>query len=95
MLIWGRMGCPEAAHTIGQVDAPYLFRVFVGGCACLWVCFGPLKGYSLWFQCFEVMEFSLEEGELGRKFGKFGSDAIDDVGDGSAIEVDGVVMLLW
>ena len=41
------------------------------------------------------MEYSLEEGELGREFANFGSDAIDDVGDGSAIGVDGVIMLLW
>ena len=33
--------------------------------------------------------------ELGREFGEFGGDAIDDVGDGSEVRVDGVVMLLW
>ena len=41
------------------------------------------------------MEYSLEERELGGEFGEFGGDAIDDVGDGSAIGVDGVIVLLW
>ena len=48
----------------------------------------------MWFQCVEVMEDGLEERELGREFGEFGGDAIDDVGDGSAVGVDGVIMLL-
>ena len=81
--------------TVGQVDVSFLFRVFIGGCACLWVCFGPMEGYALWFQCVEVIKCSLEEGEFGWEFGEFGSDVIDDVGDGSAVGVDGVIMLLW
>jgi hypothetical protein len=81
--------------TVDQVDTPFLFRVFIGGCACLWVCFGPLEGYALWLQCVEVMEYSLEEEEFGGEFGEFGSDVIDDVGDGSAVRVDGIIMLLW
>ena len=81
--------------TVGQVNTPALFRVFIGGCACLGVCFGPLEGYALWFQCVEVMEYSLEERELGREFVEFGGDTIDDVGDESAVRVDGVIMLLW
>ena len=36
----------------------------------------------------------MEEGELGREFGEFGGDAIDDVGDGPAVRVNGVVKLL-
>ena len=40
------------------------------------------------------MDYSLEEGELGREFGEFGGDAIDDVGDGPAVRVNGVVTLL-
>ena len=40
------------------------------------------------------MKYSLEEGELGREFGEFGGDVVDDIGDGSAVRVDGVVMLL-
>ena len=39
------------------------------------------------------MEYSLEEGELGREFGEFGGDAVDDVGDGSAVRVDDVITL--
>ena len=37
---------------------------------------------------------SLEEGELGGELGEFGGDAVDDVGDGSAVRVDDVI-LLW
>ena len=40
------------------------------------------------------MEYSLEGGELGGEFGEFGGDAIDDVGDGPAVRVYGVIMLL-
>jgi hypothetical protein len=40
------------------------------------------------------MDYSLEEGELGSEFGEFGGDAIDDVGDGPAVRVNGVVTLL-
>jgi hypothetical protein len=40
------------------------------------------------------MDYSLEEGELGREFGEFGGDPIDDVGDGPAVRVNGVVTLL-
>ena len=40
------------------------------------------------------MEYSSEEGELGREFGEFVGDAVDDVSDGSAVRVDGVVTLL-
>ena len=46
-------------------------------------------------QCFEVVEDGLEKGEFGRKFGEFGGDAIYDVGDGSTVRVDGVILLLW
>jgi hypothetical protein len=80
--------------TVGQVDSPFLFRVFIGGCSCLWVCFGLLEGYALWFQCVEVIEYSLEEGEFGGEFGAFGGDVIDDDGDGSAVRVNGVITLL-
>jgi hypothetical protein len=41
-----------------------------------------------------VVEYSLEEGELGREFGEFGGNAIDDVSGGPAVRVYGVVMLL-
>ena len=73
--------------TVSQVDAPVLVGVFVWGGACLWVCFGPLEGYALWLE-------RLEEGEFSREFGEFGGDAIDNVSDGSAVGVDGVVLLL-
>jgi len=36
----------------------------------------------------------LEEGELGRELGEFGGDAVDDVGDGSAVRVNDII-LLW
>ena len=36
----------------------------------------------------------MEERELGRELGEFGGDAVDDVGDGSAVRVDDVI-LLW
>ena len=88
---WSRV---SRCGTVGQVNTSVLVCVFIGGCACLWVCFGPLEGDALWFQCVEVMEYSLEEGVLGRKFGEFGSAAIDDVGDGSAVRVDDII-LLW
>ena len=39
-----------------------------------------------------MMQDGLEEGEFSREFG---GDAIDNVGDGSAVRVDGVVLLLW
>ena len=81
--------------TVSQVDAPVLFSVFVRGCACLWVCFGPLEGYALWLECIEVVNDGLEEREFGGKFGEFGGDAIYDVSDGSADRVDGVILLLW
>ena len=40
------------------------------------------------------MDYSLEQGELGREFGEFGGDAVDDVSDGPAVRVYGVIMLL-
>ena len=42
-----------------------------------------------------MMQDGLEEGEFSGEFGEFGGDAIDNVSDGSAIRVDGVVVLLW
>ena len=78
-----------------MLDAPVLVRVFVWGGACLWVCFGHLEGYALWLECFEVVQDGSEEREFSEKFGEFGGDAVDDVGDGSAVRVDGVVLLLW
>ena len=81
--------------TVSQVDTPVLFSVFVGGSARLWVCFGPLDGYALWLECVEVMKNGLEEREFGREFGVFGSYAVYDVSDGSAVRVDGVILLLW
>ena len=80
--------------TVSQVDAPVLVSVFIWGGACLWVCFGPLEGYALWLECFEVVQDCLEEGEFSGEFGEFGGDAVDDVSDGSAVGVDGVVLLL-
>ena len=41
-----------------------------------------------------MVDDSLEEGEFGREFGEFGGDAIDDVSDGPAVRVNGVVTLL-
>ena len=81
--------------AVSQVDAPVLVSKFVRGSARLWVCFGPLEGYALWLECFEVVQDGLEEGEFRREFGEFGGDAIDTVGDGSAVRVDDVVLLLW
>ena len=81
--------------TVSQVDAPVLVGVFVWGGACLWVCFGPLEGYALWLERLEMVQDGLEEGEFSREFGEFGGDAIDNVGDGSAVRVDGGVVLLW
>ena len=81
--------------TVSQVDAPVLVSVFVWGGACLWVCFGPLEGYALWLECFEVVQDGLKEGEFSGEFGEFGGDAIDNVCDGSAVREDGVVLLLW
>ena len=78
---------PGRCPSLGQC-------IFWGG-ACLWVCFGPLEGYALWFECLEMVQDGLEEGEFSREIGEFGGDAIDDVSDGSAVRVDGVVVLLW
>ena len=58
-------------------------------------CFGPLEGYALWLECIEVVNDGLEEREFGGEFGEFGSDAVYDVGDGSTVRVDGVILLLW
>ena len=80
--------------TVSQVDAPVLVSVFIWGGACLWVCVGPLKGYALRLECFEVVQDGLEEGEFSGEFGEFGGYAVDDVSDGSAVGVDGVVLLL-
>ena len=80
--------------TVSQVDAPVLVSVFVWGSACLWVCFGPLEGYVLRHECFEVVQDGSEQGEFSGEFGEFGGDAVDDVSDGSAVRVDGVVLLL-
>jgi len=41
-----------------------------------------------------VVNDSLEEGEFGGELGEFGGDAVDDVGDGSAVRVDDII-LLW
>ena len=59
------------------------------------MCFGPLEGYALWLERVEVVKDGLDEWEFGREFGEFGGDAVDDVGDGSAVRVNGVVLLLW
>ena len=59
------------------------------------MCFGPLEGYTLWLECFEVVQDGLEEREFSGEFGEFGGDAIDNVSDGSSVRVDGVVVLLW
>ena len=40
-----------------------------------------------------MVEYSLKEGELGRELGEFGGDAVDDVGDGSAVRVNDVILL--
>jgi hypothetical protein len=56
----------------------------------LWVFLGgvwSIVGDALWLKCLQVVEYRLEEWE-------FGGNAINDVGDGSAVRVD-VVMLLW
>ena len=58
------------------------------------MCFGTLEGYALWFECFEVVQDGLKEGEFSGEFGEFGGDAVDDVSDGSTVGVDGVVLLL-
>ena len=67
---------------------------FVRGSACLWVCFGPLEGYALWLECVKVVKDGLKEREFGREYGEVGSYAVYDVSDGSAVGVDGVVLLL-
>ena len=41
-----------------------------------------------------MVQDCLEEGEFSGEFGEFGGDAVDDVSDGSAVRVDGVVLLL-
>ena len=73
---------------------PSLVQCICQGSACLWVCFGPLEGYALWLECFEVVQDCLEEGEYSGEFGEFGGDAVDDVSDGSAVGVNGVILLL-
>ena len=35
----------------------------------------------------------MEEGELGRELGEFGGDAVDDIGDLSAVRVNDVIVL--
>ena len=45
-------------------------------------------------ECVEVVQDGLEEKEFSGELGEFWSDAIYDVGDGSTVGVDGVV-LLW
>ena len=35
----------------------------------------------------------MEEWEFGLEFGEFGGSAIDDIGDGSSVGVDGVILL--
>ena len=81
--------------TVSQVDPPVLCGVLVRGSACLRVCFGPLEGYALWLECFEVVQDGLEEGEFSGEFGEFGGDAVDDVSDGFTVGIDGVILLLW
>ena len=49
----------------------------------------------MWLECVEVVKDGLEEGEFGGEFGEFGGDAVYDVSDGSAVEVDDVILLLW
>ena len=57
--------------------------------------FGPVNDGALWAECCEMVKYRLEEGEFGRKFGEFGGNAVYDVGDGSTVGVDGVILLLW
>ena len=59
------------------------------------MCFGLLEGYALWLERVEVVKDGLEEGEFGGEFGEFGGNAVYDVGDGSTVGVNGVVLLLW
>ena len=49
----------------------------------------------MWLERVEVVKDSLEEWEFGREFGEFEGDAVYDVGDGSAVGVNGVILLLW
>ena len=49
----------------------------------------------MWLECFQVMDYCLEEWEFGWEFREFGGSAIDDIGDGSAVRVDGVILFLW
>ena len=49
----------------------------------------------MWFERLEMMQDGLEKGEFSGEFGEFGGDAIDNISDGSAVRVDGVVLLLW
>ena len=48
----------------------------------------------MWLECFQVMNYGLEEWEFGWEFREFEGSAIDDIGDGSAVRVDGVILLL-
>ena len=42
-----------------------------------------------------MVKDGLEEREYSGEFGEFGSDAVFDVGDGSTVGIDGVILLLW
>ena len=81
--------------TVSQVDtqscAVYLSGVVcVSGCALVhW------RDTPCGFECLEMVQDGLEEGEFSREFGEFGGDAVDDVSDGSAVGVYGVILLLW
>ena len=48
----------------------------------------------MWLKCLEVVQDGVEEREFSGEFGEFGGDAVDDVSDGSAVGVDGAVLLL-
>ena len=67
---------------------------------CQGLCVSPgvlwsIGGIRLWLEGVKVVEDGLEEGEIDGEFGEFGSDAVYDVGVGSTVGVDGVILLLW
>ena len=49
----------------------------------------------MWFERLEMMQDGLEKGEFSGEFGEFGGGAIYNIRDGSAVRVNGVVLLLW
>ena len=92
MLIWGGWGSPMQHSRPGRCPSPS--RCIRQGLSAFLGVLWSIGGIRLAALVLSGGGVLLVGREFGGEFGEFGGDAINDVGDGSAVRVDGVV-LLW